>query len=384
MDEFVSGTTVTVHGETYKGADLVKYLEEHREEFTEQTVLKEIEEAQKDEEILKMWYMRLGGSPNFIMVKEESDFILGEKKILYQGNALFMALLCKRYDLAIKLAKNHILKVDGRSSVIYRMNSLVPVVCDIENENLLAIVLEDETVPEELWRELWQAYSMNTVGGALYVPKARCGSVLIWLTTLKKIKEQRPEFFREMVTERLLVEILWCYAAAHKRIAKKEEKKLLTKWKQVLPAPEDGKLWAEVIWSLELLCSLCSDECMKRIRCFTRLWKQLSKQPVVLDLLEDAAIVQDIRRRFEGCTNGLTENVIEEMFEVADVIVNGEEMYRNGVFRYAMKDSKRLKQSINKGLITKRMIPEAVLYARENAPEHIPLLILKKHEENEP
>ena len=390
MDEAYGEAVVHLNGVTYSGIGLVNYLKEHRSELTEQAVLEQIAARQAVIEAeRKQGRKTFGSMGTFNLVRDEPEFSLGGKKTLYQGDALFMAILCKRYDLAGALLKQKKRIIGGGSVVIYNTESSSPILCKREHEGLLELLLEDETVPEELWRELWKELRgyytgiLSGEGGILELDKTKYDRVLRWLRTLESIKRKRPDFFREMVTEQFLTEILWAYTAGYEGITEAEETAFCKKWKKVLPPPTDRTLCMKILWNGIKGCGIF-EERIEREPFFARLWKRISGRRLVLDLRDDSSLAETVRKRLDGSSYDYEEEVEEMLLKIADVIVNAESMEWDGIFRYVIKDKKCVRRALELDLITKGMVPEAVKYARKNDPDQIALLLLKQHGEFKP
>ena len=385
MDEANGEIVVHLNGKTYNGAELINYLEEHKAELTEQGVLEQIAEKQEelgaDEERDKKTYGDLG---TFVLVREEPEFSLGKKMILYQGDALFMAILCRKYDLANVLLKQPREYIIGGSSVmILNAEGSIPILGMYEHEGLLGLLLEDELLPEELWKVLWADYSRVFKADVFFIEESKYRRVFGWLGTLERIKRNRPGFFREMVTEHFLSELLWTYTVGYEGITEAEEAEFCRKWKKVFTVPIGSEMFINKLWAGITGYGL-NENRIERARCFARLWKRMNGRGLVLDFGDVSPGAERIRKRLENNPDNYEEAWFDVLFEITDVIEHAECVDWKGIFRYAIKENKSVGHALKVDLITKGMIPEAVKYARKHAPDRIALLVLKQHGEFKP
>ena len=367
--------TIEIQGREYDGTDLWDYLEEHKAEFTEQAVLKEITEIQMKEQEA---FGAEGMPDHEFTVVEDNPILFHGRKEIYQGNALFMAIQFKKYELAQTLIEQTGFIRDGSYVTVYRMENAEPLMISPQVINLLSFLLEDEEMPEELWMKIW-GYYREKRRIALQVSHASQAKIRLWISNLKKIKANRPQFFEKIVNERFLLELLWCYSAGSKWESPKNVKQFCREWKKCLPVPKDGTMCRSFL--LKELANILTREPAKeselpRTICFADLWKRISGQRFVIDF-------SDPKMAFVNDTYGNTckEEILDALCTMADEVKHAEHVNWNGIFRYAVQEEKRFKMALEKNLITKKMLPVALDYLKKNHQELIALLFLKQHGE---
>ena len=283
MDKATRKQTVEIRGKEYDGPCLWIYMEEHKEEFTEQAVLKEIAEAQEADQEDVTSDRKI--NREFTVVEKMSSVILHERKEIYRGNALFMAIYFKNYDLARELINRQVFIRNGSIMPLYYVENAEPILGSCQSINLLAMLLEDAEMPEDIWREVWDGYRKEQ-NSALRVFQPSQAKIGLWMCTLKKIKERRPLFFEEIVNEHFLLEFLWCYTMGYGQRTEKEKKQFCREWKKCLPVPKDMRKCRDFF--LKELARMVSKTAGKadeqaRIFCFVDLWKRVSGQKLVID-----------------------------------------------------------------------------------------------------
>lgn len=374
MDKTIMKQTVEIRGKEYGEADLWNYLEDHKAEFTEPAVLKEITEALAEQEEFSSDRKI---NCEFTVV-EDNPFLFHGRKDIYQGNALFMAIYLKEYELARKLIGQQTSIKDGSCVPVYRMENAEPLIGHGRSINLLTVLLEDERMPEDIWMRVWGYYSKK-YSMALQVFQASQAKIKLWMSTLKKIKANRPQFFEKIVNERFMLELLWCYAIGYKWESRKDVKQFCREWKKCLPAPKDGTLCMDfLLRELErvVLQPRETDDESEQVFCFTDLWKRISGHPLIIDFGDP-----EMRIHKFGFGNKDNEAVLDALLKMADGIKHAEHTDWDSVFRFVVREEVRFKTALEKNLITKSMIPAALRYLRKHHPELIALLYLKQYEE---
>lgn len=373
-----------VEGVSYTEAELRDYAKKHKKEISKEAACKKLEKLQNTlstEELAAMEDIAILG-------------IAGEpqRTSLFIGNALLIAVCAQDYEALQSLIEKKIPLKDGSYISLWDANGMdIPMVKE-ERGDMLAVLLDKpEKLSEELWFSMWELYVEQREQAEkeqwLEWPERTRKDVLRWLENLAVLYQKRPELYEAVVTEVFYNHVLWSCTVEHDTMSKKDWSTMLKKWKK-LPHTEKS---LEVMWKLAAEKGMTYAEWnmagWARMSAYMKLWKLLTKQPVILDVLGTEGRELCFQNRLEQRLEFGDHMFLQAIYDAVDVVKHAESLNQDKLFDYLMTDGNEtdLLSALKIDLISRTMLPNALQYAEKNRQQWVfPLLILKSHGEWKP
>ena len=178
------GQQIRIGTQTYTAQGLQRFVEESTDLITQKKVISRLHAFQK-------------ANANDAVLND--DYVLMTEKVspenrdlLYIGNALSVALWCKEYELAEKLAKKGMTLRDGQTVPVFRTGDGAFRMGDATSDSVMKVLLQRGDIPEEVWYALWECYSVQEFKASRnrFLTDAELKTVHQWWKTLGK-KPQR-------------------------------------------------------------------------------------------------------------------------------------------------------------------------------------------------
>ncbi len=372
----VDAKQLKIGGQLLSEQGVQRYIEDYKEFIPREKVLSRIRaflKANAAKEVL---------DDDFVMLSEGET---PEKRdVLYVGNALFIAMMCKEYEVAAKVAKKGVDLKNGKYVEVWEKAGGCFRMGDVVTENIMVRILQKDDIPEKVWYALWENYAVSVYKRSRerYVPEADLKTLQKWIDNLSHLKEKNPELWKKAATEELRSDLLWCAAGEKKLFSKRNLMQFCKRIKDAELIPEDQQaLWGllvfryqnrfgEFVWNTE------------DIERFFRLWKVITGMPIMIawnsrecNELELPEQLKD----YNECDNEFDDRTLDWWLEHIDIISNSETADPEQVISYGLTDETHMIDALKSNLLSKEFLPMAISRVRESGKGLLPLLILKHH-----
>lgn len=377
--DFFRKKEIRIGGHLLSEQGVQKYITSHEKEIRQEEVLNRIRTLLKGNASKNVL------EEEYVMAYKKNE--AGDMNFLYIGNALSVALECGEYNLVAELAQKQVAMRDGKS-VVYWYNGENDLQMDfVETEFVLKELLQKrERMPEDVWYMLWENYAgqKGKRSKKRRFPEASKSSFHEWLKTLLRIKKNRPDLWDEITTEEFKNDLLWALAGDKKAVTKKNLMQVAKCLKELDVLPENP----EEFW--ELIVDRYRDKneegmiVRDHMERFIKVWRGLTGQKIELDLVGPASVELEISDRIEEgqyAENSFDFFPMEWWLEQVDTVKNAEWINEEKILAYCFLDEIHMIAALKKDFLTKQIVSDAIARAKANAPEYLPLLILKQHGE---
>lgn len=368
---------VTIGTQTYTEQGLQRYIEECGDFIEQKNVISRLHAFQKAKATVEVF------NDDYVILKDNPSE--DNKDVLYIGNALSVALECKEYGLAEKLAMNGEILQDGQSVEIYKNKGEVFRVNKVVTVSVMELLLQKGDLPEQLWYTLWESYSGLDYKWSRnrFVPDAELKTVYQWVENLNLLREKRPELWERVVTEDLKCELLWAVTSDKKVLSKHNLPKFCKVLTEAGLIPEHQQVFWKVL-AFRYKNVPEQSRVLTHTECYLRLWKVLTGQPVVLDWDSLECYELGLPENLDMiCENRFDANntEFEWWLKHVDVITDSEKGNPEYVIAYGLRDEANLIVALKSNLLSPMLLPTAIDRARRSAKSMLPLLIMKQHGE---
>lgn len=378
LDPLVFGKKqITIGTQTYTEQGLKSYIEDFGNLIEQENVISRLiafQKAKATNEIL---------NDDYAMVTEKQS--PEDMDILYIGNAISVALQCKEYELAEKLAKKGVPLRDGQSVAVWESSDGKFHMGEVLTDPVMEALLCRKDIPEKVWHALWENYSEQPfkLSRNRFLPEAELKKVYQWLETLALLKEKYPDLWNCAVTEELKCELLWAVTWDKKVMSKRNLMTFCKALKEAELIPGIQNTFWNVL-TLRYKNSQGMEKDLKHTERYLQLWKTITKQPVVLDWdssvcneLYLAELLDEICERQFGVN--ITE--FEWWLQHVDIIINSERADAENVISYGLQDEANLIMALKSNLLPTMLLPMAIERVGKSSKAMLPLLIMKQHGE---
>lgn len=365
-----------IGGQLFSEQGVQRYIEDYKEHIPREKVMSRLRaflKAKAAKEVLNDDYAMLseGETPE-------------ERDILYVGNALFVALMCKEYEVAVKLAKKGVELQNGKYVAVWKNDDGHFRMGDVATENVMQMLLQRDDLPAEVWYALWENYaaSENKRNRNRGLPEGDLKTLRKWIENLSGLKEKNPGLWKRATAEELRSELLWC-ASGDKKLFSKRNLMQFCKWiKDAELIPEDQQaLWELLVFRYQnRYGEMTWDE--EHIERFFRLWKAITGSPIVIAWNSRECNELELPDQLEGyknCDNEFDDSRLDWWLEHIDIIINSETANPEHVISYGLMDEVHMITALKSNLLSRELLPLAISRARESEKGLLPLLILKHH-----
>lgn len=386
-NEFLFGTPMSffnkkeirIGGQLLSEQGVQKYIASHEKEIQQEEVLKRIRTLLKGNASKNVF------EEEHVMVRKKKQAL--DTDVLYVGNALSVALTCGEYDTVAELAQKQVAMWDGKS-VVFRYNAEHSLEMDFaETESVLKELLQkDEQMPDNVWYALWENYAgqKGKWSKKRRFPEANKTSFYEWMKNLLRLKKNRPDLWEEIATEEFKNELLWGVVGDKKATTKKNLTQVVKCLKELRLMPEEQKVFWQLIVNRYRNKTEEGIIVRDRMERFFKVWRGLTGQKIVLDLVGAVSTDLEISDRIEeGRYAGNSFDIfsLEWWLEQVDEFKNAEWVDAEKVLAFCFLDEIHMINALKRDFLTKQILSEAITRAKAEAPEYLPLLILKKHGE---
>lgn len=371
------GRQVTIGAQTYTAQGLQRYIEDYGDLIKPGNVISRLQAFQKAKATNEVL------DDDYVLMTEEGS--PEEGNILYIGNALSAALMCKEYRLAEQLARSGVTLRDGQRVSVRKSGKGAFQIHEIITDPVMESLLQRGDIPETLWHALWECYCVQDfrLSRNRLLPDEELKTVYRWMETLALLKEKRPKLWKRVVTEELKCELLWAVSWDKKVVSKQNLAKFCKALKEAELIPEYQQTFWNVL-TLRYKNERRPSKDLIHTERYLRLWKVLTGQPVVLDWDSSVCNELDLPETLDMiCENRFDANNMEFEWwlQHVDIIINSERENPENVISYGLRDEANLVMVLKSNLLPTMLLPTAIDWARKSAKAMIPLLIMKQHGE---
>ena len=373
FDPFVEKRYI-IEGVCYSEMELKQYIREREQELSKETVCQ------------RLRTMEQNLSKTELVQKDDLAMLFRQEntngKILFIGNALFLAMYAQDYELVEKLVKKKLPIQDGLFLTV--ADNGHPAIPWMEEQNVWTLEMllkKPRQMPEEVWFSLWEQYAKQRK--RLSWPERPRKEAIFWLDDLALLQEKRPQIYNKAVTEEFFNQLLISCVRGQMKISKKDWNTVRKKVKALSFSLQDQQL----MWNQLIKYNKNMIEERVWAGDYIRLWKAIAQKRVVLDVLGKEGVELDIEQQVETKFGFHQYDFFTALFGAVDRVKNAEFLNQDSLFEYVMTEGneENMITALKIDLISSGMLENAFSYAKEHQQDWAyPLLILKHHGEWQP